>query len=161
MLVKPDTLSLHGYRLPTEAEWEYACRAGVADARYYGESKELLARYAWHTKNSLDRMMALPGSFRPNDLGLFDMLGNALEWCADPHLLYPSDTRGESKEDNLYVEAIKITGDTPDRLLRGGSYLFQPGAVRSAYCYWNRPAHRYYDVGLRPARTYRPRDSQK
>jgi serine/threonine protein kinase/formylglycine-generating enzyme required for sulfatase activity len=154
MRVKPDALALAGYRLPTEAEWECASRAGGTEARYYGGSVELLGRYAWNTKNSLDRVMALPGSFRPNDLGLFDLLGNANEWCQDPFLLNPSGTRGKPKEDYLYIQDLESIDDPQNRLMRGGSFVSNPWSTRSANRGNAQPVERSDFIGFRLARTY-------
>ena len=73
-------LSRTGYRMPTPAEWEYACRAGTATSRPFGDSEELLREYAWYVQNSNDRAWPV-GQLKPNDLGLFDMLGNGFEHC--------------------------------------------------------------------------------
>lgn len=73
-----------GYRLPTEAEWEYACRAGSSTARHFGETELLLGQYAWYQRNSGDKRMLAVGSLKPNDAGLFDMLKatrHSLEPC--------------------------------------------------------------------------------
>src|SRR5262249_33992463 len=83
MRLVPNFLERTGYRLPTEAEWETACRSESRSHRYYGQTDDLLGRYAWYTKYSLDRWMLPVGSLKPNDLGLFDMQGNATEWTLD------------------------------------------------------------------------------
>ena len=70
--------SLTGYRLPTEAEMEYATRAGAVTSRYYGETEELLPKYAWYEKNSKEQTWPV-GSLKPNDLGLFDMHGQRVD----------------------------------------------------------------------------------
>src|SRR5260370_13283272 len=92
-------VNLTGYRLPNEAEWEYVCRVEAGASRYYGETDELLGKYAWYTKNSLDRWMlpvarlkADESHLKPNDFGLVHMLGNALEWCQERPLLYRAGT---------------------------------------------------------------------
>jgi formylglycine-generating enzyme required for sulfatase activity len=161
MRLAPDSLERMGFRLPTEAEWEYACRAGAATSRYYGETEELLGKYAWYTKNSLDRGMlpgppadqpgwlGVPGGcLKPNDLGLFDMLGNTWGWCQDQPHYYRDGEDIEDKDD------IKYINDTDSRVLRGGS-LVQAMYVRSAYRGRNRPSHLNVEVGFRPARTFR------
>ena len=84
MKIVPDALERPGYRLPTEAEWEYACRAGAVTSRYYGRSVELLGKYAWYLQNSQDRAWPC-GQLLPNELGLFDMLGNVYEWCQEQY----------------------------------------------------------------------------
>jgi formylglycine-generating enzyme required for sulfatase activity len=78
MKMAANYLQRTGYRLPTEAEWEFACRAGAVTSFYFGDSKELLPRYAWYQKNSQNKLWPV-GSLKPNDLGLFDMAGNAWE----------------------------------------------------------------------------------
>ena len=77
MTIPADVLERTGYRLPTEAEWEYACRAGAVTSRYYGLSAELLGKYARYLANSEEHAWPC-GSLLPNDLGLFDMLGNVV-----------------------------------------------------------------------------------
>src|SRR5262249_58653600 len=77
-----DYLRRTGYRLPTEAEWEYACRAGSRTSRPHGVSAELLGQYAWDVHNALARAWPV-GQKRPNDFGLFDMHGNGAERCQD------------------------------------------------------------------------------
>ena len=161
MKLAPDYLHRTGYRLPSEAEWEYACRAGSVTSRYYGETEELLGKYAWYTKNSQDRGM-LPGEvgklgvpgdcLKPNDFGLFDMLGNALEWCQESMAYYSPGPGGKAAED---IEDKRDIKDKLSRVLRGGSFLNHAMYVRSAYRNWHVPTNRDDDVGFRPARTFR------
>jgi formylglycine-generating enzyme required for sulfatase activity len=108
----------------------------------------LLGRYAWYTKVSLDRWMLPVGSLKPNDLGLFDMLGNATEWCQERIMVYqPGLPWSEDKEDIL---SINRDGS---RVLRGGSFDIPAVAVRSAVRFGNVPTLRNNVVGFRPART--------
>jgi formylglycine-generating enzyme required for sulfatase activity len=152
MRPKAGYLGRTGYRLPTEAEWEYACRAGALTARPYGETDELLGKYAWYATNSQTKEMLAPGQFKPNDWGFLDLLGNALEWVQDPVFYYPRSKYGrpiEDKEDTGYLS------ERPSRVLRGGAFTYRPVYVRSAVRLWNAPAYRDSYVGFRPARTYR------
>jgi serine/threonine protein kinase/formylglycine-generating enzyme required for sulfatase activity len=80
--LKENYLSVTGYRLPTEAEVEYATRAGAVTSRYYGETEELLEKYGWYSKNGKERTRPV-GSKKPNDLGLFDLHGNVYTWCQE------------------------------------------------------------------------------
>jgi formylglycine-generating enzyme required for sulfatase activity len=88
-----DFLKRTGYRLPTEAEWEYACRAGADTSRYYGSSETLLQHYAWYLANAEDHAWPV-GMRKPNDFGLFDMHGNASTWCQDHFVAQPTAETG-------------------------------------------------------------------
>ena len=87
--LRSNYLSRTGYRLPTEAEMEYATRAGAETSGYYGETEELLAKYAWYNKSSKAKSWPV-GSLKPNDLGLFDVQGNVFTWCQESFKPYPS-----------------------------------------------------------------------
>jgi formylglycine-generating enzyme required for sulfatase activity len=148
--LKEGYLRLTGYRLPTEAEWEYACRAGVATSRYYGESKELLGTYAWFLDNSSNQGWPVAGKI-PNDFGLFDMHGNVWNWCQDRYKSYPEDT-GENAIDDVEDRLLAIKREDA-RVLRGGSFTLVAGLVRSAYRSWADPTYHYSNTGIRLART--------
>ncbi|MBI1915474.1 MAG: formylglycine-generating enzyme family protein [Planctomycetes bacterium] len=147
--LKEKYLSRTGYRLPTEAEWEYACRAGAATSRYYGESAELLGKYSWYFQNAGERTWPV-GSKKPNDLGLFDLHGNVYSWCQERYKEYP---QGAQVEDD--IEDILSIDTQEGRVLRGGSFLSPASFLRSANRYMLVPAYRYIYVGLCPARTFR------
>ncbi|MEU3748355.1 MULTISPECIES: formylglycine-generating enzyme family protein [Streptomyces] len=115
-----------GYRLPTEAEWEHACRAGTTEARY-GPLDEI----AWHRGNSGDRLHETGGR-RPNAWGLHDMLGNVWEWCWD---VYDAE---------VYASY---------RVLRGGGWFDERWSCRASVRRRSHPTLRIDDVGFRIART--------
>jgi serine/threonine protein kinase/formylglycine-generating enzyme required for sulfatase activity len=144
MRMRPNYLHLQGYRLPTEAEWEFACRAEASACRFYGESAELLDRYACYTRNTMVPNMSPVGSLMPNDLGIFDMLGNALEWCQD------QCSRVEPGED---VEDPRPITNAESRVLRGGAFNDHADYVRCAHRYPFPPTLRDLSVGFRVART--------
>ncbi len=85
MRIMPDFLRRTGYRLPTEAEWEFACRAGSITSRYYGQNPDLDNHYAWTVKLALGQGTTSVGRFKPNDFGMFDMMGNIMEWVHDAY----------------------------------------------------------------------------
>jgi formylglycine-generating enzyme required for sulfatase activity len=144
-------LQRQGYRLPTEAEMEYAIRAGALTSRYYGETEELLPKYAWYAKNSQELVWPV-GSLKPNDLGLFDVLGNVYVWCQERVKAYPPGKGDETLEDR--EDEILVTS-TDNRVLRGGCFYNQASEVRSADRYNNQPTSRNHTFGFRPARTFR------
>jgi formylglycine-generating enzyme required for sulfatase activity len=151
MKMAPDYLKRAGYRLPTEGEWEYACRAGADTAYSYGDSLELLGKYAWFNLNSLGRSRPV-GSLRPNDLGLFDMHGNAWEWCQDAYKPFRGGA-GKAVDD---IENIKDIENKYLRVLRGGSFDLHASLVRSARRSLNGPSLRDVLNGFRVARTFPP-----
>ena len=150
MKIRADALQRTGYRLPTEAEWEYACRAGAMTSRYYGLSEKLLGQYAWYLYNT-DGDRARPcGTKLPNDLGLFDMLGNVYEWCNGQYEDYPPD-KGGNVDDNITIyEYVK---DTHPRPLRGGTFFYIPAYMRSAIRRPVTPSYQDIFIGFRPSRT--------
>ena len=126
------------YRLPTEAEWEYACRAGTSTAYYTGPNKAALGKAGWYLENS-DNQSHPVGLKQPNAWGLYDMHGNVSEWCA----ARPAGERGNEESAQLDGEEKGL------RDLRGGSWGLNACDCRSASRHANSGAFRYFDLGLR------------
>ncbi|MEY4751067.1 MAG: hypothetical protein RIQ60_3281 [Pseudomonadota bacterium] len=150
------------YRLLTEAEWEYAARAGSTTRYSYGDSDADLCRHANVADASVHRVLpyiagascddghafvAPVGSFLPNAWGLLDMMGNAWEWVQDCKAPYGAEAR-----DARAVELL----DCPYRLLRGGSWANRPAGVRPANRDAGEPGHRDNSTGMRLAREIAP-----
>ena len=132
------------YRLPTEAQWEYAYRAGTSTAYSFGDDASELGEYAWHRDNS-KRTTHPVGELKPNAWGLYDMHGNVWEWCQDWWGAYDlhvvSDPTGPASGDR--------------RVLRGGAFYTQPPGIRGAYrdSYGDQPDYRTRSLGFRLARS--------
>ncbi len=150
MTARDDFLDRNGYRLPTEAEWEYASRAGAATGRYYGISEHRLAAYAWYLTNTADRTWPV-GQKLPNDAGLFDMLGNAYEWCQDAALLYPAAAGAVP----TLTDRSANTDASIRRVLRGGAFVDSSSNVRSSFRVYYPPDVLNNTFSFRPSRTYR------
>jgi formylglycine-generating enzyme required for sulfatase activity len=122
--------------LLSEAQWEYACRAGTASARYH----EDLDAIAWYGGNSGGETHAVRGK-RANGWGLYDMLGNVWEWCADPWTgeYHPADAR------------VAAGAASSPRILRGGSWGSVSRHVRAAYRDAHEPTYRHRNLGFRCA----------
>ena len=147
MTLSENYLHRTGFRLPTESEWEYACRAGTSSSRYFGDSDELLSRYVCYSRNSYDVRLQLPGTYKPNDLGLFDTFGNVLEWCLDPFdIRFPSTRFREL--DQEWPLAVNS-----QRIQRGASLWSMPNTIRASEYYSNPPNYRDGHCGFRIART--------
>jgi formylglycine-generating enzyme required for sulfatase activity len=150
MTIPADVLRRTGYRLPTEAEWEYACRAGTTTSRYYGLTPDLLARYAWYQANSNERAWS-DGSLLPNDLGLSDTLGNVYEWMNDG---FGEPGPGAKARYRDTIDKSERVREKLPRLLLGGSFTNPPAGVRAPGRRGNAPSLRDTSYGFRLARTY-------
>ena len=125
------------FRLPTEAEWEYACRAGTTGDRY----GDPLYSIAWYWDNS-EKQIHEVGGLKPNGFGLYDMLGNVLEWCADWYGPYSAGTVTNPKG--------PTSGDK--RICRGGHYSGPASIARASYRQPRDPSAKGVDIGFRLAR---------
>ncbi len=114
------------YGLPTEAEWEYACRAGTTTRYYFGDNANQLGDYAWYDGNSRYKTHPV-GDKKPNAWGLYDMIGNVCEWCEDN---WHDNYIGVPTDGSAW---IKNNNDNDYRILRGGSWFSYPHSCRSAY----------------------------
>ena len=137
--------AMTGYaiRLPSESEWEYACRAGTTTEYYFGNDELLLGDYAWYSGNSGSETHPV-GQKTPNAWGLYDVSGNVSEWCEDP---WHDNYEGAPTDGSVWATG----GDSNIRILRGGAWWADAGHSRSAYHYRGGASTRGHSLGLRVA----------
>lgn len=135
------------YRLPTEAEWEYACRAGSTTRFHFGESDSILGDYAWYKNNAWDvgeKYARTVAQKQPNAWGLYNMHGNVWEWCQDWYENYPTG----------HITDPKGPSSGKSRVFRGGGWFSYAWDCRSAYRDWYSPDFRINYIGFRVARDF-------
>jgi formylglycine-generating enzyme required for sulfatase activity len=134
------------YRLPSEAEWEYACRAGTTTRYSWGDEFDVQKANSNRTQPNGPQNV---DSYEPNDWGLWQMHGNVFEWCGDPwHATHDDRPAGQGIWD--------VGGDFSRRVVRGGSWRNTPQVLRSAYRSWLAAGLRLISIGFRLARTLNP-----
>lgn len=147
--VKPEVAwdsRANGYRLPTEAEWEYACRAGTQTAYSFGDDPALLDEHAWFMGNS-ERTTHAVGTKPANPWGLFELHGNVFEWCWDGYEEY----QGTNPAETLVDPRGPMTAGR--RVLRGGCFDDGPKGLRAADRFFSRPEARVGGFGFRCVRS--------
>lgn len=132
------------YALPSEAQWEYACRAGSTTRFCYGDDDNGLGEYAWYKQNSAGRTHPVAEK-KPNAWGLYDMHGNVWEWCQDS---WHDNYKGAPTDGSAWGEPVDAL-----RVLRGGSWSNLAQRCRSAFRNNNTPADRSHNIGFRVVRT--------
>ena len=132
-----------GYRLPTEAEWEYACRAGTTTAYSFGDDALQLGQYGWYRSNTKGDVSRIGGLKLPNPFGLYDMHGNVWEWCQDW-----CDNYGNGP---LRDPSGPSSGSA--HIVRSGSFYDSSTLCRSAYRQGHPPIARHRNLGFRAVRT--------
>ena len=142
-----------GYRLPVEAEWEYACRSGTTASRFCGEGVGLLPHYAWFLNNSENHAHPV-GRLKPNNFGLFDALGNVAERCQDAMAPYPSDAAADP--DQATAQSDPTVDANAMRAIRGGNFGDMDQNIRSARRHANSVRDQWALMGFRVARTLPP-----
>jgi formylglycine-generating enzyme required for sulfatase activity len=152
MSLPADYLQREGYRMPTEAESEYASRSGSITSRFFGESEELLRDYAWFTGNTFNEKPWPAAQLKPNEFGLFDVYGNVWEWGQNWVKYYQS----ASKDSVWYdlEDSVLVVSKDYKRPRKGGSYTYSADFLRSSYRNEGYiPDERRDSVGFRIART--------
>ena len=137
-IIKLNRITGKKFRLPTEAEWEYAARGGKKSSGYQYSGSNNLSDVAWYTDNSGSKTHAV-GSKQANELGIYDMTGNVWEWCQDWYGRYDSSSQ------------VNPTGANSGsyRVYRGGSWSFTARGCRSSYRFNYSPGYRNYNLGFR------------
>lgn len=146
-----DFLKRSGYRLPTEAEFELATRAGDVGMRPFGNSESLLAAYAWYAHDSSGRTHPV-ATLKPNGFGLFDMLGNANEWCHDEYGGYRVPIASHVFDEAASERITSPVKATVPRVSRGGSFEHAAKDLRSAQRFASNIDNRHF-IAFRIART--------
>jgi len=131
-----------GFRLPSEAEWEYACRAGVDGIFCCGDDESIFGSYAWYSENS-NKMLHSVATKMPNAFGIYDMHGNIREWCQD---LWNESYKGAPTDGSPWKE-----GNNAFRVHRGGGYINDSESGSCSFRDRDPPIQRWYRRGFRPA----------